>query len=199
MIIVGAICIGGMFIIAFLTVKLNPEYWEGFFTPFGIWQEATRSTGYSARGDINRLNGISTLYDTFFRESGKAFGGYGLGNCDYSSGHDFLTSPFYLKYEHLHYTWIMSAFLFLELGFIGLFFYIGFFGLVAVAAYGNNQRHQLSDEETYWNEVSATVAVCCLFLFLYNSSLRTEAGYFIFLFLAIPFMIAHKKWEVQGA
>lgn len=195
---VGTICICGMFIIAFLTVKLNPEYWEGFFTPLGIWQEATRTSGYSASGDINRLNGISTLYETIFKGSGKAFWGYGLGNCDYSSGHAFLTSPFYLQYEHLHYVWIMSAFLFLELGFAGMLFYTGFFGLVVAVAHQNSKRYRLSTVEKYWNEVSAIVAVCCLFLFLYNSSLRTEAGYFIFLFLAIPFLIARKKWEEQG-
>lgn len=195
----GIICVAGMTLIAMATVKLNPEYWAGFFTPMGIWEEAARASGYSATGDLNRLTAIPYLYENIFHGSWKAFFGYGLGNCDYSYGYTFLNSSFYLQYGYLHYMWILSAFLFLELGFIGLLIYIGFFGFVALVAFQNTKKYVLSEEERFWNQVAAVISICCIFLVMYNNCLRTEAAYMIYFVLAVPFVIARKNWKgVKG-
>ena len=191
----GILCVASMAFIAIATVKLNPEYWEGFFTPMGIWEEATRDSGYSASGDLNRLTAIPYLFEHIFHGSGKALFGYGLGNCDYSSGYAFLNSPFYMQYEYLHYMWMLSAFLFLEVGLIGIVLYIGFFCFVAGVAYQNTKRYKLSEEEKFWNQVSAVVALCCVFFMMYNNCLRTEAAYLIYFVLALPFVIALRNGE----
>ena len=117
-----------MLLIAVLTVALNPEYWRGFFLPKGIWEEVTQKSGYSGQGDLNRITAVRYIFVHIFHGGIQSAIGFGLGNCDYSS-FEFLITPFYQMYESLHYMWIHVAFLFLELGFIGLILYMVFFCL----------------------------------------------------------------------
>lgn len=191
----GIICVVGMMLISIATVKLNPEYWTGFFTPLGIWKEATRNSGYSASGDLNRLTAIPYIFVHIFQGGWRSLVGFGLGNCDYSEGHAFLNSPFYIQYASLHYMWIFSAFLFLELGILGFVIYISSFCLVVMVAFRNTKKYKLSEEEKFFNQVAAMVSVCCLFFMMYNNCLRTEAAYMIYFILSLPFVIARRHWE----
>lgn len=188
--ITALVCIVGMILIAVFTVALNPEYWQGFFLPQGIWEEVTRESGYSAQGDLNRMTAVRDIFVHIFHGGIQSVLGFGLGNCDYS-GFAFLTTPFYQMYESLHYVWIHVAFLFLELGFIGLILYTLFFVLVGIRSW-KNQRYGTA-EEKMWNQAALIVGVCCVFFLFYNVCLRTEAAYMIFFILAVPYAAGRKK------
>lgn len=191
----GIICAAGMMLLAAATVRLNPGYWKGFFSPAGIWREATRASGYSASGDLNRLTAIPYIFEHIFGGGLKSVLGFGLGNCDYSSNYSFLTSSFYSQYQSLHYVWFCAPFLFLELGFAGLIIYISLFCMVAMTALQNSKKYKLTEEEKFWNQVAAVVSLCCIFFMLYNNCLRTEAAYMLYFVLSFPFVIALRHWK----
>lgn len=184
------VCGAGMLLIAVLTVALNPEYWRGFFLPKGIWEEVTRKSGYSGQGDLNRITAVRDIFVHIFHGGIQSAIGFGLGNCDYSS-FEFLITPFYQMYESLHYMWIHVAFLFLELGFIGLILYMVFFVLVGIRAWKNQQCG--TEEEKMWNQVALILSVCCFFFLFYNICLRTEAAYMIFFILSVPYAVNRRK------
>lgn len=182
----------GMLVIAVCTVALNPGYWEGFFLPQGVWEEVTRESGYSAQGDLNRLTAIGDIFRDIFQGKPRALIGFGLGNCDYS-GFAFLTTPFYQMYKGLNYVWIHVAFLFLELGFIGLILYGLFFFFVGRKAWCNLKNDSATEEERILNYSAILLSICCIFFMFYNVCLRTEAAYMIFLILAVPYCTGRKK------
>lgn len=185
----------GMVLIAVIIVKMTPLYWEGFFTPQGIWAEAVRASGYSAAGDLNRLTAVSTIFDTIFDRGWQAVCGFGLGSCDYSGSFSFLTSDFYRQYEYLHYQWLSVAFLFLELGFVGLALFFGFFVVVFVHAFQLNRNSDLSKEDKILCQISGCFAICCILLTVYNSMMRTEAAYMVYTILSIPYILSLKYAE----
>ena len=81
----------------------------------GIYNIVASKDGYTGTGDLNRLTAIQTINEKFFRTIPEKLFGYGLGNCDYASV-DFLTTSFYRMHYRLHYTWMSTAIVFLELG-----------------------------------------------------------------------------------
>lgn len=181
------ICAAGMVLLAVLTVTLNPQYWSGFFSPAGIWEEVTRRAGYSGSGDLNRLTAIAYLLTHIFKNGIGSLLGLGLGNCDYS-GYALLVTPFYQTYQNLHYTWLHSAFLFLEIGFLGLALYLGFFALVGRAAWNNQKDTQQHLGFLLRNQLVLILCVCCVFFLFYNVCLRTEAAYMVFFILSTPYL-----------
>ena len=86
-----------------------------------------------------------------------------------------------------------SAFLVLETGIIGLLLYISFF----VAVYfGATKRQKLGKAAVEHCQIARILAFVCIFLLIYNVSLRTEAAYMMFFVLALPF-IDNKSAEAQ--
>ncbi len=151
--------------------------------------ELMTATNYSSAEDLGRFTAIPTISETILTDWPSRLFGLGLGNCDTSS---FFSTPFYDTYEYLHYNWFSSAFLFLETGFVGLTAYLGFY--VFCFIYSLRQlRLNLSDR--LHCQIAMIIAVICIALTFYNSSLRTEAGYLAFFALALPFI--SKKTSAQ--
>lgn len=190
------ICAAGMLLLAVFTVVLQPKYWSGFFLPGGVWEEITRSSGYSGSGDLNRLTAVPYIFVNFFGSGLSSLLGFGIGNCDYSS-FAFLTTPFYEAYQNLHYVWIHIAFLFLELGFIGTALYTGIFVVIGIAAWKNQKRELRGSDVSILNQMTVILSVSCLFLLFYDVTLRMESAYIIFALLAVPYMKTAKHTEVQ--
>ena len=94
-------------------------------------------------------------------------------------------SDFYQQYSHLHYTWFLSAFLFLETGYGGLFLYLAFFLVLpaCVPARGDGLLRRMG----------IIMAAMCILLTFYNSALRSEAGYLAWFGLALPFVRPGRK------
>ena len=87
----------------------------------------------------------------------------------------------------MHYTWMSYATMYLECGWIGLIFYFGFFVLVYFKVL-KIERNCSAGWKGYCR-ITRIVAVLCLIISVYNSSLRTEAGYMAYFVLAVPFAI----------
>lgn len=156
----------------------------------------TGSTGgYTSTGDLNRLTALSEIDNRFFDTWSLKLFGYGLGNCDVAS-YDFLTTPFYVANGWIHYTWLSTAFMYLETGWIGLIFFFGFF----VLAYMNARKIErvcTGVSRTYCR-IAKIMAILCVVVAIYNSSLRTEAGYMAYFVLSVPSIVAKNTPSVKS-
>lgn len=153
-----------------------------WFSLKNIWQSASSRLGYTASGDLNRFNGIAVINRKWLTGWGQRIFGLGLGNCDTSS-FAFLNTPFYEAYSHTHYTWMSYAIVYLETGYIGLVFYFGFFAACFLAAVKMQRRNA----DPLFCRMAKIMAVCCMFIGIYNASLRGEAGYMAYFVLALPY------------
>lgn len=185
LIIVGGIA--GVYVTITLLVKLFPDF-EDFFSLEGILSSATEKRAYSRSSDLNRLNSIPILIVRFLKNGWKQLFGLGLGNCD-TSGFAFLNTPFYTQYSWLRYAYFSVAFIFLEMGFTGLVFYIGFFVLVWIRC---SNTKQMDMEDRMYMQISRIAAMCSPLIVIYNSSLRAEGAYLLYFTLALGF-IAQRK------
>lgn len=181
--LLGIAAIAGAGACALLLYRLFPEF-GGWFHPSDMLETATADAGYSSAGDLNRLTAISDISRKILRNWGQRLFGLGMGNCDYA-GFDFLTSPFYRGNEGLHYTWMSHSFLFLETGYLGLVFFFGFFVLIFFAA-GQWEKKYVGRQRAYCR-VGRILAVLCMVIGIYNASLRSEAGFFAYFAMALPF------------
>ena len=164
-------------------VLIFPE-WSSTFSIKGFFEVGASEAGYTGSGDLNRLTAIPTIAERYLVTPGKFLGGYGLGNCDYGSS-DLVTTPFYNSYGWLHYTWLSSAFVFFEMGAIGLLFFFGFFLLVFILIRDKMRRCNSYTEPA---QIAQVMAVICVVIGIYNSSLRTEAGFMAYFILSLPFL-----------
>lgn len=148
--------------------------------------------GYTSSGDLNRLNAIPQINELWLKNWGEQLFGLGLGNCD-NSAYDFLTTPFFKLNVDMHYTWLSYAFMYLETGYLGLLFYYGFFALVYLKIRKIERRSE-GIVRTYCR-IGRILAICCVLISVYNSSLRTEAGYMMFFALAVPFAVSKTEMK----
>ena len=153
--------------------------WENWFSLEKFWQIASDQRGYTSSGDLNRLTAVSEINRRFFHGFWEKIFGLGLGNCELS-GFSFLTTPFAREYQHLHYHWMSIAFVYLEMGWLGLVFFFWFFLLVFF------RGKRCADPVA--GRVSQIMAVICLLTGIYNASLRSEAGYLAYVSLALAFV-----------
>jgi hypothetical protein len=158
---------------------------KNFLSLDTILQYAMSEKGYTSGGDINRLTAIPYISKRFLNAGAERIFGMGLGNCDTAS-FSFLITPFYQRFGSSHYLWFSFSMIFLEMGYVGLIFVIGFFVLVFLM--GINTKGYSNEDKRYCY-ISAVVALCCILILLYNVSLRTEAGYMAYFVLSIPFII----------
>ena len=167
-----------------MLILVFPE-WVDTFSFSGFIRVAADSKGYTSSGDLNRLTGISILAKQYLKTWQEIFFGLGLGNCDYSDALAALITPFYTRYSWLHYTWMSTTFIFVELGIVGLVFFFGFFVLVFFEARKESRKAGANLLEC---QLAQVLAVLCWGIGIYNVSLRMESGYMMYLMLAIPFI-----------
>ena len=167
---------------------------EDFLSLESIWENATQEH-YSSDQTVNRLSAIPTLSKTVVPDFNDRLFGLGLGNCDTSS-FAICNTPFYQNYGHLRYTFFSVAFLFLEVGYIGLLLYVSFF-VIAFVLIRNRIKQGLCDEQH--GRIALIMALLSVVLVVYNSSLRAEAGYMVFFVLALPFLDNRPVLRKQSA
>lgn len=151
-------------------------------------ETASSKGGYTNTGDLNRLTAIPIISKNIFTEPFEKLFGFGLGNCDLSSISIFNT-PFYDNFSYLHYSWISVAFLFLELGFVGLIIFFAFFVL---CFYMSLKAQKQGTAKTEYCQIAMIVSLLAVLLAVYNSSLRMECAYFVYFFLALPHISQRK-------
>jgi hypothetical protein len=178
--------------IAILT-QLYPHFADAF-VPKNFIQIATSTKGYTMEGDFNRLTAIAGVNEQFLLNPVDRLFGLGLGNCDTSS-FAFLETPFATAHsDRTHYNWFSTSFIYLETGYIGLFLFFGFYAAVYYCAH----RMEKQNGNLLYCQITKVMALNCVLLGIYNSSLRTEAGYLVYFTLALPFMKPAKLPESVG-
>lgn len=172
----------------FLLTSLFPNS-EGLMTLDAFLDRASSEAGYTSSGDVNRLTAIPILSSRFLKTLPDKLFGLGLGNCDTSS-FAICNTPFFQRYGQLHYTWFTAPMVFLEMGYLGLGLYLLFF----VFCIRLTWRKMKTGEGNKLNcQLAIMLAVMCIILVFYNSSLRIEAGYMIYFVLALPFIRSDGK------
>lgn len=156
----------------------------GFLSIEGILRIAASDKGYTSSGDVNRLTALTIISKRFLKTPLQQLFGMGLGNCD-GAGYAFLTTPFYSRYSYLRYQWFSHAFLYLETGCTGLAMFTAFFVLVFLEGIKKGQK---TKQQIVNGQIAAITALCCILIAVYNSSLRTEAGYMAYFVLSMPFI-----------
>lgn len=140
-----------------------------------ITDASGRSYGYASLNDLGRIGGISRVNSLFF--DGKTnWLGYGIGYCDYGT-------PFFARYENLHYTWFTYLINYLELGMIGLVLMIAFLVSVALSCFGSKFKKK-PECEPYYSMVFI-VAILSIVLLYYNTTMRNIPAYLVFFVLSI--------------
>ena len=172
----GLVSVGG----SMLTVLFG----EGSTISIERILELITAENYATAEDLGRFTAIPTLSREIMTDGWQRLFGLGLGNCD-TSTFAVVNTPFYQSYAGLHYTWFSSAFLFLEVGAVGLVLYLVFFLTVFFAA-RRNKKTGASNE--LFCQIGMIMAPVCVVLTFYNSSLRMEVAYLAFFALALPFV-----------
>lgn len=144
------------------------------------------SKSYATDRDLGRFTAIPIISRRFLTEFHERLFGLGLGNCDTSS-FAICNTPFFISHQNLHYDWFSSAFIYLEMGFVGLALNLGFYGICAGRA-GKNLKNNIGD--TVLNQFAFIIAVICVGIVFYNSSLRTEAAYMAYFALSLPYIFS---------
>lgn len=174
----------GSIMAIYLLISLFPEFSDSF-TLEAMYESAVSLSGYTGKGELNRLTTLPVISEIFLDTPAKRLFGLGLGNCDTAS-FSFLNTPFYEKYGWLRYNWFSTSFVFLEMGYIGLFFYFAFFVIIYFMIKKIEKRNKAIKS---YCQISSIIAVCCVLVSIYNVALRTEAGYMMYFMLAIPFAL----------
>lgn len=188
-VIIATSILGGFFGLKLLG-SLFQEF-SGFFSVEGVLAITSDASGYTGKGDMNRLTSISIISNRFLTTPISRMIGMGLGNCETAS-YSMFTPPFYLKYSQLHYTWFTTAFVFLETGYIGLTFFFGFFVLIFFI--GNSRAKRVgSKEEKVLCQISVIASLCAVIIGVYNSSLRFEPAYMMYFVLSFPLIVERKN------
>ena len=171
-------------LVASVTLLINQfPFFAEFFNIESMLGSATDVSGYTGGGDMNRFTGIAIVNERFLGEFREKMFGMGLGNCDYAS-FEFLKTPFFSQYEGLHYTWLSTAWIYLENGIVGLVMFFGFFVAVATSML-RKLKFKSGDKSTF--QVIFIVSICCILVGVYNSSLRSDAAYLIYFVLSMGF------------
>ena len=176
------VAVAGVFIGVKILIDIFP-FLADYMTIESFYNSASSEEGYTASGDMNRLTSFGMVSDLFLRNDIERLFGLGLGNCDYADGFGFLTSSFYIRNADYHYTWLSTAFVFLETGILGLVFFFGFFVIVFAMAF----RRRNKTKKIYC-QLSMITAIMCILIGIYNSTLRTEAAFMLYFIMALPFV-----------
>ena len=151
-------------IITLFLYKIYPNM-EGSLSLEGI-MAYTAAGGYTGGHDLNRLSFIQGINNYIFcGDVIKNIIGQGIGSAS-------VNTPFFSFYETTHYTWFSSAYLYIELGAVGLLLYITAIISLAKFSIPSKKKYMLCN------------VILTLIMILYNETMRTEACYLVAFSLA---------------
>lgn len=170
----------GIFLCSGLLLRL---FGEGSELTLDVIRSRLFAAHYATDEDLGRLTAIPTLSRTILTEPWEQLFGLGLGNCD-TSTFSICNSEFYQQHARLHYTWFLSAFLFLETGWVGLGLYLLFFLVCLVSA----AKQSRQGGNRLYCRMGIILSLICMVLTVYNAALRAEGAYILYFALALPFL-----------
>ena len=176
--------------------RLFPDIDNRMFSINFIWNYLTNKGGYVGQfahnaGDINRLafwSKISDLYDNVF----EMIFGKGLGNCDQISVLG-LQSPFFTRYNYLHYYMFPLPMTLLQQGIVGGVIYIMLFVFILYAVKKQQKKGQ---KERSIYQIAEVLCIMAFVITIYDSSLQGRGAFLYYYMLALPFL-PHKRKEIR--
>lgn len=184
----------GALAFVFLISMLMPIlFGEGSRLSFERIIQLITSKNYATERDLGRFTAIPIISRRFLTEWPQRLFGLGLGNCDTSS-FEICNTPFFKAHQSLHYDWFSSAFIYLEMGIIGLLMNLGFYGICSGHAI-KNIKSKVGDAVI--NQFSFIIAIMCIVIVFYHPTLRTESGYMAYFVLALPYIFTRENKENQ--
>ena len=184
-IIIG--CAVGIVVAARGIATLFPVF-DDWFDLEHMIENLTKEEGYTGLNDMNRLTNIPIVWNMFLPNAWQKLFGMGLGNCDYAA-FSALTSPFYIQYGWLNYTYFSTAMLMLETGLIGTALYVSFF----VAVFFVARRLLRKGGDLLYCRMTQILSILCLILLVYGNTLRAEPAYMMYFAMALPFLRKEHK------
>lgn len=174
----------GVYIAINLLYMIYPGF-KDFFTLDGMLNYSNGG-GYSNEDNINRTTALGSITDLFLDSPSKVLFGIGMGSAEVSQFSAF-NSDFYIRYQYLAYDWFSHAFMLLENGYVGFILYTLFFIAIFLGTVKINRRTHNTNRPIYM--VIEILACICILLMWYNSSLRMESAYLLYIVLTIPFVL----------
>ena len=148
-----------------------------------IWDLEKRVLGVYG---ISRVNPFSQIDSRFFRgDLMKKIFGLGYGNCSQSENLQIFQSEFYLKNIHFQYYWFATAYTYLENGICGLMSYL----ILVIGCIYESLKSIIRKTNRNLGIFSFMLSFAYVFIFFYNQSLITSAGYIFYFALAGIFII----------
>lgn len=151
-----------------LLYKLYPSM-DGSLSLEGM-MNLTSKGGYTGGNDLNRISFIQGINNYIFHSDlFQNLFGLGLGSAT-------INSDFFLKYDSTHYTWFSSAYIYVEMGIIGLLLYLlSFISMLLFSL-------------PYKKKYMQCIVTMTLIMIFYNETMKTEACYFVAFALACGFV-----------
>lgn len=190
MIVLSIICV---LILGFSTLKMiDPETAEILNIEKLMDYAGGEDHGYSTEYDISRTRAFSQINEYFFSNSIRLkIWGYGLGHCDVSSAFRFFNSKFAELYNDLlHYTWFSHAMLYLETGIVGYILYLSFFTYIIIYCLKKRKLDKIN--YNFYNFI-IILGILSIIMTFYNSVLRNDISYFVYVVLVFPFVVKVKE------
>lgn len=187
------LCVLGAVISIPILYELYPNF-EDFFNIETVLEYSGGSgyaTGEEDDKSLNRFTAIQTIKESILEKKSEQLIGIGMGNGE-TSQFSMFNSEFYKTYgEESRYNWFSHSFMFIEGGYVGLILYFVFFICIFIQANKVKFNDKLS--ESYLT-IAKVTAIICLLYGCYDAALRIESsGYIIYIFLAIPFILANEN------
>lgn len=191
------VCVLLLLILGLFAVgRVFPNF-KGYFTISRMISLLTDDKGYNLDGhSINRLNTISKINGLIHESLGQKIFGIGLGAAEYSSTSEALVSGFYKSFMRLRYYWFQNAWIYIELGWVGLICYYASF-IVTIKSAFNALKHKPDTDAVILILTGGSMCLFCMILLIYNTTLRMDIGYFVYFYISLLF-ISRKRIDVKG-
>lgn len=140
---------------------------------------------------VDRATAFTVIDRLFFKRThNNRWLGIGMGGA--SDSKSFASNGFRDRWGWTYYNWFMSSYMYLENGVIGVVLYLSFwsFFLYKFWLFRKNKR-------IYAVEIYFSIVIVAFVCFFYNSSLRNNSAFFMYLCLSIPFLYIKKHIRLK--
>lgn len=188
---VTVFCVVGLSVIA---VFQGDRYVEALTNKDDLIEYSTRKGGYNFTEEgINRGIALELTDNLFYSDNSiQRYLGMGIGT---GSASPIIASPFFQRYGRtLSYHFFMTSYLLIEQGWIGFILYVVLWIFILLRL----KVMKLHDDfYMFWRTFGIVLTIQILVSIWYNASLVLDDVWFLFLYLAIPF-IYYKHCQINA-
>ena len=168
-------------------------YKQNTFTQEGV--ESYLSGGYGTGNEeiVDRSTAFMVIdYHFFSKTDNSRWFGIGMGGA--SDSQVFSSNDFHNKWHWTYYDWFMHSFMYLENGIIGVILYLSFWFYFLFRFWRIRK-----EKRVYSPEIFLSLVVVAIISFFYNSSLRLNSSYLLYLCLSMPYLVKKRRINIHIA